>query len=40
MIFLSEASKISLVVQGGAFTTEDAEEFITKPFMREAVELR
>jgi predicted HD phosphohydrolase len=37
---LSEGSKISLVVQGGAFTTEEAEEFITKPFMREAVELR
>ena len=27
-------------MQGGPFTAEEAEEFITKPFMREAVELR
>ena len=31
---------MSLVVQGGPFTIAEAEEFITKPFMREAVELR
>ena len=37
---LSEASKISLKVQGGPFTKEEAEEFINKPFMDEAVELR
>ena len=37
---LSEASKKSLAVQGGAFTKEEAEEFINKPFMKEAVELR
>ena len=37
---LSEASKISLEAQGGAFTKEEAEEFIQKPFMKEAVELR
>ena len=37
---LSEASKISLVVQGGPFTKEEAEKFINKPFMKEAVKLR
>ena len=37
---LSEASKISLKAQGGPFTKEEAEEFINKPFMKEAVELR
>ena len=37
---LSEASKKSLAVQGGAFTKEEAEKFINKPFMKEAVELR
>ena len=37
---LSEASKISLEAQGGPFTKEEAEEFIKKPFMKEAVELR
>ena len=37
---LSEASKISLVAQGGPFTREEAEEFIKKPFMKEAVEMR
>ena len=37
---LSEASKISLKVQGGPFSKEEAEEFINKPFMDEAVELR
>ena len=26
--------------QGGPFTKEEAEEFIKKPFMKEAVELR
>ena len=37
---LSEASKESLTVQGGPFTKEEAEEFIIKPHMKEAVELR
>ena len=37
---LSEASKISLVVQGGPFTKEEAEKFINEPFMKEAVKLR
>ena len=37
---LSEASKESLAVQGGPFTKEEAEEFINKPHMKEAVELR
>ena len=37
---LSEASKISLDAQGGPFTKEEAEEFIKKPHMKEAVELR
>jgi len=37
---LSEASKISLKAQGGPFTIEEAEEFINKPFMKDAVELR
>jgi len=37
---LSEASKISLKAQGGPFTKNEAEEFIKKPFMKEAVELR
>ena len=37
---LSEASKESLKVQGGIFTKEEADEFIKKPFMKEAVEMR
>ena len=37
---LSEASKISLDAQGGPFTKEEADEFIKKPFMKEAVEMR
>jgi len=37
---LSEASKISLKAQGGPFTKNEAEAFIKKPFMKEAVELR
>ena len=37
---LSEASKISLHAQGGPFTKVEAEEFIKKPYMKEAVELR
>jgi len=37
---LSEASKISLAAQGGKFTKEEADEFIKKPFMKEAVEMR
>ena len=37
---LSEASQVSLKAQGGPFTKEEAEKFIEKPFMKEAVELR
>ena len=37
---LSEASKLSLKVQGGPFTKEEADDFISKPFMDKAVELR
>ena len=37
---LSEASKKSLTVQGGPFTKEEAHEFINRPFMKQAVELR
>ena len=37
---LSEASQISLAAQGGPFTKKEAEEFIKKPYMREAVEMR
>jgi phosphonate degradation associated HDIG domain protein len=37
---LSEASKKSLEVQGGPFTKEEAHEFIKKPFMKQAVEIR
>ena len=37
---LSEASKISLTAQGGPFEKEEAENFIKKPFMSEAVEMR
>ena len=37
---LSEASKLSLKVQGGPFTKEEAENFIKKPFMKHAVEMR
>ena len=37
---LSEASKLSLAVQGGPFTKEEAKKFIDKPFMKEAVEMR
>ena len=37
---LSEASKLSLAVQGGPFTKEEAEKFIDKPFMKAAVEMR
>ena len=37
---LSEASKISLDAQGGPFTKNEADDFIKKPFMTEAVELR
>ena len=37
---LSEASKESLKVQGGIFTKQEAEEFISKPQMKEAVEMR
>ena len=37
---LSEASKASLAVQGGPFSKAEAEKFIKKPFMKEAVEMR
>ena len=37
---LSEASQISLAAQGGPFTKEEAENFIKKPFMKDAVEMR
>tara|TARA_B100000676_G_scaffold158924_1_gene156587 strand:- start:116 stop:670 length:555 start_codon:yes stop_codon:yes gene_type:complete len=37
---LSEASKTSLKAQGGPFTNDEAEAFIVKPHMKEAVELR
>lgn len=37
---LSEASQISLAAQGGPFSKEEAEIFIKKPFMKEAVEMR
>lgn len=37
---LSVASQISLAAQGGPFTIEEAKEFINKPFMKEAVEMR
>ena len=37
---LSEASKLSLKIQGGPFTKEEADQFIKKPFMKEAVEMR
>ena len=37
---LSEASKKSLEVQGGPFTKEQADVFIKKPFMEQAVEIR
>ena len=37
---LSEASKKSLKVQGGIFSKEEAEGFINKPQMKEAVEMR
>ena len=37
---LSGASKISLKVQGGIFSKQEAEEFINKPQMKEAVEMR
>ena len=37
---LSEASQLSLQAQGGPFSKEEADEFINKPFMKEAVEMR
>jgi len=37
---LSEASQISLAAQGGIFSKEEAKEFIKKPFMKGAVEMR
>ena len=37
---LSEASKTSLVTQGGPFVREEAAKFINQPWMKEAVQLR
>lgn len=37
---LSEASKLSLALQGGRFTPEQAERFAAAPFAAEAVRLR
>ena len=37
---LSEASQISLAAQGGPFSKKEAEAFINKPYMRDAVEMR
>ena len=37
---LSEASKTSLVTQGGPFVQEEAKKFINQPWMKEAVKLR
>ena len=37
---LSEGSKKSLEVQGGPFSKEQANDFINKPFMKQAVEIR
>ena len=37
---LSEASKKSLIVQGGPFAKQEAKDFINRPFMKQAVELR
>lgn len=37
---LSEASQITLAIQGGVFTDEQAEEFIHRPFAPESVQLR
>jgi phosphonate degradation associated HDIG domain protein len=37
---LSEASKASLVVQGGIYTKEQAQAFIGQPFAADAVKLR
>ncbi len=37
---LSDASKISLAAQGGPFTKDEANDFIKKPFMAQAVEMR
>ena len=37
---LSIASKKSLDVQGGSFSTDEANDFIKQPFMKDAVRLR
>ncbi len=37
---LSEASKLSLEIQGGQFSTQEAEAFIAQPYAQEAVQLR
>lgn len=37
---LSPASKMSLELQGGAFSVEDAKHFITQPYARDAARLR
>lgn len=37
---LSEASRITLAIQGGAFSTDECAAFIKQPFAHEAVQLR
>jgi len=37
---LSENSQISFILQGGAFSSEEAAMFITKPYAKDAVKLR
>ncbi len=37
---LSEVSKHSLELQGGVYTSEEAADFISQPYAREAVQLR
>ncbi|MEI7541547.1 MAG: HD domain-containing protein [Actinomycetes bacterium] len=37
---LSAASQITLAIQGGVFTDQEAEDFLTQPFAAEAVRLR
>jgi predicted HD phosphohydrolase len=37
---LSKDSKRSLELQGGIYTSEEAAEFIARPFARDAVQLR
>ena len=37
---LSSASQITLAIQGGVFTDQEAEEFLKQPFASEAIQLR